>query len=164
MDQKTIDRAVTEPELDEIKQAVEPNTPERYWAGAFALPSVGHITSPFGLLRAYNNGPYDSFHTGVDFSGGDDRPITAPAPGKVVFAGELTVRGNATLIDHGWGVYTGYWHQSRVEVKVGDVVETGQVVGYNGSTGRVTGPHLHWELWVGGIQVDPLQWTQTAFP
>jgi len=74
------------------------------------------------------------------------------------------VRGNATVIDHGWGVYTGYWHQSVSQVNVGDRVETGQVIGFNGSTGRVTGPHLHWELWVGGFQADPLQWTETEFP
>jgi murein DD-endopeptidase MepM/ murein hydrolase activator NlpD len=74
------------------------------------------------------------------------------------------VRGNATLIDHGWGVYSGYWHQSVIQVKGGDQVDTGQVIGFNGATGRVTGPHLHWELWVGGVQVDPLQWTEVPFP
>jgi len=81
-----------------------------------------------------------------------------------VFAAPLIVRGNATIIDHGWGVYTGYWHQSRIEVQVGQRVETGQIIGYQGATGRVTGPHLHWEMWVAGEQVDPLEWTETAFP
>ena len=147
-----------------MKSIVALFTPARYWSGLFALPSVGALRSVFGSLRAYNGGPYDAFHTGVDFSGGDDRPITAPAPGVVVFAGPLVVRGNATVIDHGWGVYTGYWHQSVSQVNVGDRVETGQVIGFNGSTGRVTGPHLHWELWVGGFQADPLQWTETEFP
>lgn len=164
VDPATLDPAVTEPELEQVKAIVAPSTPTRYWSGVFALPSVGGLRSVFGSLRAYNGGPYDSFHTGVDFSGGDDRPITAPAPGVVVFAGPLTVRGNATILDHGWGVYTGYWHQSVIQVSVGDRVQTGQVIGFNGSTGRVTGPHLHWELWVGGYQADPLQWTETEFP
>jgi murein DD-endopeptidase MepM/ murein hydrolase activator NlpD len=125
---------------------------------------VGAIRSRFGALRSYNGGPYDSFHGGVDFSGAEDRPITAPAPGVVVLAEPLTVRGNATIIDHGWGVFTGYWHQSAIQVQAGQRVETGQVIGYQGATGRVTGPHLHWEIYVGGYQVEPLTWTETSFP
>ena len=164
VDPATLDPAATVPENEQVRAIVAPVTPARYWEGVFAVPSVGAFRSAFGSLRSYNGGPYDSFHTGVDFSGGEDRPITAPAPGVVVFAGPLSVRGNATLVDHGWGVYTGYWHQSVIQVTVGDRVETGQVIGFNGVTGRVTGPHLHWELWVGGIQVDPLQWTTDVFP
>ena len=90
--------------------------------------------------------------------------ILAPAAGTVVFAGPMTVRGNATMMDHGWGVYTGYLHQSEILVKVGDKVTPGQVIGLVGGTGRVTGPHLHWEVWVGGVQVDPLEWLETVFP
>jgi murein DD-endopeptidase MepM/ murein hydrolase activator NlpD len=161
---ETLDPANTEPENELVRSVVALVTPARMWTGLFALPSVGGLRSLFGSLRSYNGGPYNAFHTGVDYSGGEDRPITAPAPGVVAFAGPLTVRGNSTLIDHGWGVYTGYWHQSVIQVQAGDRVETGQVIGFNGATGRVTGPHLHWELWVGGVQVDPQQWLTTAFP
>lgn len=164
VDPETIDPAVTEPENEQVQAIVSPVTPVRLWNGPFALPSVGALRSAFGSLRSYNGGPYNAFHAGVDYSGGEDRPITAPAAGVVVFAGPLVVRGNATIIDHGWGVYSGYWHQSVTEVQVGDRVDAGQVIGYNGATGRVTGPHLHWELWVGGVQVNPEQWTMTAFP
>jgi murein DD-endopeptidase MepM/ murein hydrolase activator NlpD len=164
VDPATLDPAVTAPENEQVQAIISPVTPVRQWRGLFVLPSVGVIRSWYGTLRSYNGGPFDAFHTGVDFSGGEDRPITAPAPGIVKFAGALTVRGNATLIDHGWGVYSGYWHQSSILVSVGDRVETGQIIGHNGATGRVTGPHLHWELWVGGFQVDPLQWTETEFP
>jgi len=160
----TLDPAVSQPETEQVRALVAPFTPTRYWSGLFALPSVGALRSLFGSLRSYNGGPYDSFHGGVDFSGAEDRPITAPAPGVVVFAAPLIVRGNATIIDHGWGVYTGYWHQSRIEVQAGQRVETGQIIGYQGATGRVTGPHLHWEMWVAGEQVDPLEWTETEFP
>lgn len=164
VDPATLDPAVTGLETEQITSIVSAYTPTRHWQGLFALPSVGVIRSYFGALRSYNGGPYDSFHGGVDFTGGEDRPITAPASGVVVFTGALTVRGNATVIDHGWGVYTGYWHQSSVQVQVGQSVTTGEVIGFNGATGRVTGPHLHWEVWVGGFQVDPLEWTETVFP
>ena len=82
----------------------------------------------------------------------------------VVYTGKLTVRGNVTFIDHGWGVYSVYFHQSRIDVKVGDRVQPGQVIGLIGATGRVTGAHLHWELWVNGFQSDPLDWLVRAFP
>ena len=87
----------------------------------------------------------------------------AAASGYVVYADKLDVRGNATIIDHGWGIYTVYCHQTTQYVKVGDFVNTGQVIGTVGSTGRVTGPHLHWEVWVNGVQVDPMQWVQESF-
>jgi len=161
---ETLDPANIQPEFEKIQAIVTQNSPVKMWNGVFALPSVGVLRSLFGSLRSYNGGPYDSFHGGVDFSGGDDRPITAPAPGVVVLAEPLTVRGNSVIVDHGWGVFTGYWHQSRIEVQVGQKIETGQIIGYNGSTGRVTGPHLHWEVFVGGIQTDPLIWTETEFP
>ena len=74
------------------------------------------------------------------------------------------MRGNTTIIDHGWGVYSGFWHQSEIEVQVGDIVEQNQVIGVVGGTGRVTGPHLHWELWVNGIQVDPFDWLVNTYP
>ncbi len=164
VDPATVDPAVTVPELAQVQAIISPVTSERFWNGAFQLPSVGGITSRFGTLRAYNGGPFSDFHRGVDFSGGTDRPITAPAPGVVIFTGKLTVRGNATIIDHGWGVYSGYWHQSSVLVTVGQRVEAGETIGYQGATGRVTGPHLHWEMWVGGENVDPLQWTTEVFP
>ena len=91
-------------------------------------------------------------------------PIYAAAAGVVVFTGPLTVRGNATMIDHGWGVYTAYLHQSEILVKVGEHVEQGQFIGRVGNTGRVEGPHLHFEVIVGGVQVEPLQWLDQEFP
>ena len=160
----TLDPANTEPENAQVRAIVAPVTPQRLWDGLWVVPSVGEWRSIFGSLRSYNGGPYDSFHGGWDFSGGEDRPITAPAPGIVAFTGALTVRGNATIIDHGWGVYSGYWHQSSILVETGQRVETGQILGYNGATGRVTGPHLHWELYVGRRQVNPMTWTEVVFP
>src|SRR5205085_7188083 len=116
----TLDPATTAPENNLIFAAVAPVTPERYWSGFFVLPSIGVERSQYGSLRVYNDGALISFHTGVDYSGQIGQEITAPAPGIVVFKQFTTVRGNATIIDHGWGVYTGYWHQSEQLVNVGD--------------------------------------------
>lgn len=167
---ETIDPAVTEPENQTIFSIINPATPTPYWNGIFAAPAVypDQFTSLYGRRRIYHGlGTelvIEGFHTGLDFAGGEGLQIFAPAPGKVVFAAPLTVRGNATIIDHGWGVYSGFWHQSQISVQVGDMVETGQVIGYVGGTGRVTGAHLHWEVWVNGVQVDPLAWLNQAYP
>lgn len=169
----TIDPAVTGPELEQVIAITAAATPVRYWNGVFFSPASQYAESTFFTSRYGNRRTYygegteltvESFHTGLDFGGGTGLPITAPAAGMVVFAGPLTVRGNATIIDHGWGVYSGFWHQSEIKVEVGQRVESGQVIGLVGGTGRVTGAHLHWELWVNGIQVDPLPWLEDPFP
>ena len=167
---ETIDPAVTDPENQTVLSIVSPATPIAYWNGIFTSPAVypDEFTSLFGRHRIYHGLGTDlvveGFHTGLDFAGGEGLQIFAPAPGKVVFAAPLTVRGNATIIDHGWGVYSGFWHQSQIFVNVGDKVETGQVIGLVGGTGRATGAHLHWEVWVNGVQVDPLDWLRRSFP
>jgi murein DD-endopeptidase MepM/ murein hydrolase activator NlpD len=156
--------ALTQPESDLVLKTVSKVTDTRYITGPLGLPCPAAVTSQFGTRRSYNGGPFDQVHTGTDFAAAPDSPIFAPAGGVVVFAQNLNVRGNATIIDHGWGIYTGYWHQTEIKVKVGDVVQPGQIIGTVGKTGRVTGFHLHWELFVNGVQVDPLQWTRQSFP
>lgn len=167
---ETIDPVVSGPEDQHIVSITSPVTSTRFWSGIFASPAVysDQFTSRYGTRRTYFGTGTDlvvnGFHTGLDFAGGEGLEIFAPAPGKVVFAAPLTVRGNATVIDHGWGVYSGFWHQSQILVNVGDMVEQGQVIGLVGGTGRVTGAHLHWEVWVNGVQVDPLHWLNQAYP
>jgi murein DD-endopeptidase MepM/ murein hydrolase activator NlpD len=167
---ETIDPAVTEPENNNIFAITSPATETKFWNGLFSSPAVypDEFTSRYGTRRTYygigTNLTIDGFHAGLDFAGGEGLQIFAPAPGKVVFAAPLTVRGMATIIDHGWGVYTGIWHQSKIIVNVGDMVEQGQVIGEVGGTGRVTGAHLHWEVWVNGVQVNPLDWLNQAYP
>jgi len=140
-------------------------SPRPLWEGVFNLPIASNrVTSPFGTRRTYNHGPVGGFHTGTDFGAGNGMPIYAPAAGRVVLAEELVVRGNAVLIDHGSGVFSGYWHQSSLVVEDGQTVQPGDLIGYVGDTGLVTGDHLHWEMRVGGIAVDPMQWTETAIP
>src|SRR5689334_10243186 len=134
-DASTIDPAVTEPELQNITSITAPATPTRFWDGIFTAPAVypDCFTSRYGTRRVYkvvnSNTEVPGFHSGLDFCGGEGLQIFAPAAGKVVFAAPLTVRGNATIIDHGWGVYSGFWHQSQQFVNVGDMVEPGQVIG-----------------------------------
>lgn len=175
VDPSLIDPAVTDPEqkqLEGITVTTTP-TPTKYWQGGFLSPAIAYaestyFTSRYGTRRVYIGQGTDLeinwWHTGLDFGGGDGLAITAPAAGQVIFAGPLTVRGNATILDHGWGVYSGFWHQSAIQVQVGQMVNQGDVIGLVGGTGRVTGAHLHWELWVNGIQVDPLDWLIQTYP
>ena len=165
---ETFDPAVTKPEDAQWLALAAPATPEKFWQGVFHSPTPPEFsdcfTSWFGDRRSYNGSAYEYFHSGLDFCTGSGPNILAAAAGKVVFAGPLTVRGNATMIDHGWGVYTAYMHQSEQFVQVGDTVEAGQVIGISGGTGRAQGPHLHFEVLVGDIQVDPEDWLIQAFP
>jgi murein DD-endopeptidase MepM/ murein hydrolase activator NlpD len=158
-----LDPNVENAEQNLVQSVMSNFTPTRYWSGPLGLPAAASIVSPFGRKRSFDGGPFDHFHSGTDFGGAPGTPILSAAPGNVVFVGTLDVRGNATIIDHGWGVYTGYWHQTEQYVHVGDYISTGQVIGTIGSTGRVTGPHLHWELWVNGVPVDPMQWVRQSF-
>ena len=150
----------------EIEPILTQASPDRLWDGPFQYPSdyyTDSFLSVYGTRRDYNGGALSYYHTGVDFYGADV-PIYAPAPGRVVFVGEQVVRGNVTYIDHGWGVFSGYFHQSEIYVEVGDLVETGQPIGLVGNTGRSSGPHLHWEIWVGGVPVNPLDWVLIGYP
>jgi murein DD-endopeptidase MepM/ murein hydrolase activator NlpD len=169
-DPSTLDPAVTEPENQKILSLVTPISTQRYWQGPFRPPVddvPDNITAWYGERRSYNNGLYNGFHSGVDYcvcSLAHPFDIYAPAPGVIVFVGNLAIRGNATIIDHGQGVYSGYWHQAETYVSAGETVAAGQLIGQIGATGRVTGPHLHWELWVNGVQVDPLDWLSQPYP
>ena len=142
-------------------------TPRPLWDGPFWFPiaeDAPRVTSAFGTRRSYNDSSDLSFHAGTDFGGGVGEPLYAPAGGIVVLAEPLMVRGNAVLIDHGMGLFSGYWHQSEIVVTPGQHVEPGDLIGYEGDTGLVTGPHLHWEFRLNGIAVDPLQWTRESIP
>ncbi len=170
VESNTIDPLVTEPENELIQSVTEAANPTKYWSGVFTSPAVypDCFTSRYGTRRTYyglnSSLEIQGFHTGLDFCGGEGLQITAPADGVVVFAEPVTVRGNATIIDHGWGVYSGIWHQSGILVQKGDMVEQGQVIGLVGGTGRVTGAHLHWEIWVNGVQVNPMDWLTQSYP
>ncbi len=159
-----LDPAVVAAERERVDALRPTFTENREWSGALRRPCGGTVSSPFGTYRAYNEGPYTSYHGGVDLRGATGTPVYAPAGGTVVLAEPLTVRGNALVLDHGWGVLTGYWHLSEIEVETGQRVEQGELVARIGSTGLSTGSHLHWEMWVGGVNVNPMQWLESFYP
>jgi hypothetical protein len=131
-------------------------TPKRYWTAPFSLPMKSTVTSVFGTARLLN-GTLSSFHSGTDFKAKPGTPVFAVNDGVVVLAKERYFAGNSVVIDHGEGLYTCYYHLSRIDVKVGQRVAKHEQVGLSGNTGRVTGPHLHFAVMLQGVQVDPLQ-------
>ena len=131
-------------------------TPERYWNTPFAMPMESAVTSPFGTARTYN-GKLKSFHSGTDFRAAPGTPVRAVNDGVVAIAKDRYYAGNSVVIDHGEGLYSCYYHLSRIDVKVGQKVSKGEEVGLSGHSGRVTGPHLHFAVMLQGVQVDPMQ-------
>lgn len=158
-----LDPAVVAAERERINALRPTFTRRRGWSSTLQRPCGGTISSDFGTQRAYNDGPYTSYHGGVDLRGPTGTPVYAPADGSVVLAEPLTVRGNALVLDHGWGMLTGYWHLSTIEVDVGQRVQKGDLIARIGSTGLSTGSHLHWEMWVGGVNVNPMEWLRPFY-
>jgi murein DD-endopeptidase MepM/ murein hydrolase activator NlpD len=132
--------------------------PDRYWREPLEAPIPGCITSPFGVTRYHNGKPTGEYHAGLDQRGPLGSPIHAIAGGTVKIVHKFTLRGGTVAIDHGQGLESIYLHMSDFAVKEGDQVKQGEVIGYVGSTGRSTGPHLHWTLYANGQPVTPLQW------
>jgi murein DD-endopeptidase MepM/ murein hydrolase activator NlpD len=135
-------------------------TPTPMWSADFEEPLMDYLgySSLYGARRSYNNGPYDRYHEGLDYSAYGGTVVYAPAAGRVVLAEDLAARGGAVIIDHGLGVFSGYYHLSEVVAATQEQVVAGEAIGRVGSTGLSTGNHLHWDLLVGGIWVDPAAW------
>jgi murein DD-endopeptidase MepM/ murein hydrolase activator NlpD len=149
------------PEEMEILKGFRQNlTDVRYWEDHFIEPVPGCMVSPFGVKRYRNHKPTGDYHGGVDLRSAAGTPVRAAADGKVKFAQLITVLGNTVGLDHGQGVETIYMHMSKLAVEPGAQVKQGDVIGYVGTTGRSSGPHLHWTLYVNGVQVNPGQWVK----
>ena len=158
----------TKHELNRVAAFKQLATPEKFWNGPFVKPNKGAITTIYGVRRYYNGEfAQDYYHRGVDYAGAVGSPVIAPASGRVALVGKVSqgfrVHGNTVGIDHGQGVASTFLHLSRINVQEGDFVQKGQVIGAVGSTGAVTGPHLHWGLYVQGQSVDPLPWRNNQF-
>lgn len=119
-----------------------------------ALPVTAPVSSPFGLRRFFNRQPRKP-HSGLDLAAAEGTAVKAPAPGKITATGDFFFNGNTVFIDHGQGLVTMYCHLSRIDVKPGQSVDTGDVIGAVGKTGRVTGAHLHWSVSLNNTRVDP---------
>ena len=126
------------------------------FASAFIWPVEGRISGRFGNARVYNGQP-GAGHSGMDIAAPTGTPVKAPAAGVVTFAdADLYVTGGTVIVDHGFGISSNFLHLSRIDVKVGQRVEQGQVIAAVGSTGRSTGPHLHWGMNWFDVRIDPL--------
>ncbi|WP_394005027.1 M23 family metallopeptidase [Luteimonas sp. WGS1318] len=125
------------------------------FGNGFIRPVEGRISGRFGRARSYNGQP-GSPHSGMDIAAPTGTPVKAPAAGIVTFAApDLYLTGGTLLLDHGHGVSSNFLHLSRIDAKVGDRIEQGQVIGAVGATGRATGPHLHWGMnWL-DVRIDP---------
>jgi murein DD-endopeptidase MepM/ murein hydrolase activator NlpD len=128
---------------------------ERLWDTPFVRPVPHRANSRFGTRSVFNGEPRNP-HSGTDFLSPAGTPVRAPAAGRVVLAQALYFSGRTVIIDHGLDVFSQLLHLSRIDVKAGNTVSAGTVIGLVGATGRVTGAHLHWSLRVGGARVDPL--------
>lgn len=137
-----------------LRKAFALQTSTGYLDGNFRSPVPGALSTVFGERRVFNGEP-KSRHTGADLKGAAGTPITAPANGVVALTGNFFFEGKTVVLDHGHGVVSYYIHMSKIDVKEGDRVVTGQLLGKVGSTGRVTGPHLHWGLKIYRTAVDP---------
>lgn len=139
-------------------------SPERLWTGPFAMPTQGEVITQYGEVRSYNHNPFEGHHAGIDIAAPMGQVVRAPARARVALVDKVRLRGNVVILDHGLGVFTAYAHLSAVNVQVGQELAAGQPFANVGTTGLSEGPHLHWELWVRGVNVDPLDWVKRSYP
>ena len=170
VDEKTLallDQAAINAEEAIVNRVFSQWTPERRWQGPFGEPMMSAagpvpLSSDFGTRRNINGRPSAWPHEGTDYEVDTGDPIRACADGVVVLAQALHTRGNTVIVNHGWGVMTGYSHMFQWQVQPGQEVKKGQQIGLVGSTGFVTGPHLHVEIRVRNVPVEPMEWFQRA--
>lgn len=166
VDQSVADSTVNNNEANETYEAVtrpikNQSDPEKYWEGPFQLPidpQYKVATSTFGRIRVINGS--SSQHAGIDYPAPEGTPVWAPNNGRVLYAGYLQLTGNMVCIEHGFGLKSWFYHLSAVDVEAGQMVKTGDPIGKVGSTGFVTGPHLHFTMSVNNIYVNPEQYLE----
>ncbi len=142
-----------ERERNATRAALGTFSPVRYWTLPLHRPTPGIVTSEYGLRRVFNGQPRNP-HMGVDFRAAEGTPIECVADGKVILTGDFYYAGRNVIVDHGLGVLSTYMHLSEISVKEGQMLRRGDLVGLAGSTGRVTGPHLHLSFTVLGSSVS----------
>ena len=151
--------AKREPEWNAIQSARKKKTAATGWNQNFIWPVTGRISGRFGRQRIYRGEP-GSYHSGIDIAPGNGVPFVAPADGVVVLARNgFSLEGNLIIIDHGAGLNSAFLHSSRIVIEEGQSVKQGQHIGNVGSSGRATGPHLHWSLKWRDARLDPLLFT-----
>ncbi|WP_429070493.1 peptidoglycan DD-metalloendopeptidase family protein [Aeromonas dhakensis] len=141
-------------ELAEQTRAYQTFSPAQPSNLLFDKPVEGPLSSPFGLRRFFN-GEERNPHSGLDFAVGAGTPIKSPAAGKVILIGNYFFNGNTVFVDHGQGLISMFCHMSKVDVRLGQSLPRGGIVGRVGATGRATGPHMHWNVSLNDARVDP---------
>ena len=152
LDKKTLARVTTESKA--VHEAFDAFVPHPLWKGRFVEPVSGKISGRFGSRRVINGQPRKP-HSGEDIAAPKGTPVIAMNDGMVRLTADHFFSGKGVIVDHGLGLFSMYFHLSSVDVKHGQVVKKGQVIGKVGSTGRATGPHLHWGVRLNGSRVDP---------
>lgn len=135
---------------------------EQLWEDSFVLPVNNRVSGIFGIRR-YLNGKYNGYHGGIDFASPVNTPVKAVNMGRVILAryfSKYNSNGNIVFLDHGQGVTSCYLHLSKINVKEGKIVKKGSIIGYVGNSGRSTGPHLHWGIYLNGQNTDGLNWVK----
>lgn len=154
MNQMRQDTARINADQKKINAARSKSAAVPYFDGPFIQPAQGKLTTPFGYQRVVNGKPANR-HSAIDIANKTGTPILASNNGKVVLADSLYLTGNTIIIDHGLNVFSIYAHMSKLEVKAGQEVKQGQVIGRMGTTGFSTGPHLHYGMLIGNTYVNP---------
>lgn len=153
LDDKTLKRVLAEQKI--IQALWKTPDPTPLWHGAFLRPVPGIVVGPFGKGRIINEQPR-SPHSGVDLRGAAGTPVKATNRGRITLTDEHFFSGRSVVIDHGGEILSMYFHLEKILVQSGEIVEKGQVIGLVGSTGRASGPHLHWGVRLNGVRIDPL--------
>ncbi len=153
LDEETLKRVRLEQE--KIGKVWNIFTEKYLWEGNFISPAEGELSSNFGLRRIINGEPRNS-HNGIDFAAPEGASVYAPNHGKAVFIDELFFSGKSLIIDHGFGLFTMYFHLSEILVNDGEEIKKGQLIAKVGKSGRATGPHLHWGMRLNGARVNPI--------
>lgn len=153
LDEETLKRVRSEQE--KIGKVWNIFTEEYLWEGNFIAPAEGEVSSNFGLRRIINGEPKNP-HKGIDFAAPEGTPVYAPNNGRVVFIDEQFFSGKSLIIDHGFGLFTMYFHLSEILVDNGEDIKRGQLIAKVGKSGRATGPHLHWGMRLNGAWVNPI--------
>lgn len=134
----------------------------QYWQGPFIYPLRGRISAPYGERRTVNKRP-GGVHFGTDIGAPEGTEVIAANTGLVALTADFPLQGKMLLLNHGQGVFTAYFHLSEIIAVEGQTLQKGQLLGKTGSTGRSTGPHLHWGAYIFGVPVNPLEWVERSF-
>lgn len=157
-----LDSNTNRAEINKLVRVHQRTTNERLFN--YFIRPVGETISDFGGIRNYNNETLRGRHTGMDFRANTGDAVVASADGRVIMSERLPIHGNHIVIDHGWGILTGYSHLSERLVVPGQLVRQGETIGLVGATGRVEGPHLHFEVIINGYWVEPIQFLSLDIP